>query len=217
MNNNDDEKRETWIDVIKRNCDTVPGFKELFQLIIISSLFIILVVTMAITLRVNKNKQNKDVTTTTTTVEVTTYQDMLNNLLSNSNYKCEIKINDDEYIVTGSYGNNILVGLFENNVGAYKFKLKDGNVYELGDTNTINNELLNNINKDIINNSALVNILKNNSSIKLDNGYKYHNVSINNITYDIEVITNDNRINNINITNDNSSYKLTYDSSFIIE
>ena len=90
-------------------------------------------------------------------------------------------------------------------------KIQESNVYEIVlDNETPNNELLLDINKNIITNDVLVNILKNNSGTKIDNTYKYNNININDITYNIDVIVDNNKITNINIINDNVSYQFTY-------
>lgn len=217
MDDNNDGKRESWLDVIKRNMKEVPGFKELVKLILYILFILILCTAMIITFNINKNKNKKDDNTQTTTQIVVTYQDMLDNLLQKSNYRAEINVNQDDYIITGSFGNNILIGILENNVTSYKFKIKENNIYELSDVETLNNDLLNNINVGIINNNTLVESLKNNNSIKIDGGYKYHNISINNINYDVEVFIQDDRIKVINVSNNSSSYKLTYDDSFTVD
>ena len=217
MDDNNDGKRESWLDVIKRNMKEVPGFKELVKLILYILFILTLCTAMIITFNINKNKNKKDDNTQTTTQVVVTYQDMLDYLLQKSNYRAEINVNQDDYIITGSFGNNILIGILENNVTSYKFKIKDNNIYELSDSVTLNNDLLNNINVGIINNNTLVESLKNNNSIKIDGGYKYHNISINNINYDVEVYIQDDRIKSINVSNNNSSYKLTYDDSFTVD
>ena len=217
MDDNNDGKRESWLDVIKRNMKEVPGFKELVKLILYILFILILCIAMIITFNINKNKNKEDDNTQTTTQVVVTYQDMLDNLLQKSNYRAEINVNQDDYIITGSFGNNILIGILENNVTSYKFKIKENNIYELSDSETLNNDLLNNINVGIINNNTLVESLKNNNSIKIDGGYKYHNISINNINYDVEVYIQDDRIKVINVSNNSSSYKLTYDDSFTVD
>ena len=53
------------------------------------------------------------------------YDEDLKALLDNKEYVCNIKINDNSYILTGSFGNNILVGTFETSEGTYKYKVKD--------------------------------------------------------------------------------------------
>ena len=217
MDDNNDGKRESWLDVIKRNMKEVPGFKELVKLILYILFILILCTAMIITFNINKNKNKKDDNTQTTTQVVVTYQDMLDNLLQKCNYRAEINVNQDDYIITGSFGNNILIGILENNVTSYKFKIKENNIYELSDVEILNNDLLNNINVGIINNNTLVESLKNNNSIKIDGGYKYHNISINNINYDVEVYIQDDRIKVINVSNNSSSYKLTYDDSFTVD
>lgn len=217
MDDNNDGKRESWLDVIKRNMKEVPGFKELVKLILYILFILILCTAMIITFNVNKNKNKKDDNTLTTTQVVVTYQDMLDYLLQKSNYRAEINVNQDDYIITGSFGNNILIGILENNVTSYKFKIKENNIYELSDSVTLNNDLLSNINVGIINNNTLVESLKNNNSIKIDGGYKYRNISINNINYDVEVYIQDDRIKVINVSNNSSSYKLTYDDSFTVD
>ena len=217
MDDNNDGKRESWLDVIERNMKEVPGFKELVKLILYILFILILCTAMIITFNINKNKNNKDDNTLTTTQLVVTYQDMLDYLLQKSNYRAEINVNQDDYIITGSFGNNILIGILENNVTSYKFKIKENNIYELSDVETLNNDLLNNINVGIINNNTLVESLKNNNSIKIDVGNKYNNISINNINYDVEVYIQDDRIKSINVSNNSSSYKLTYDDSFTVD
>ena len=126
-----------------------------------------------------------------------------------------ITINDNKYIINSRYGNNISTGTLESIDGTYKFKIKEDNIYEIRlDEEIVNNELFKDIDTSIINNSSLVNILRNNTGIKIDQDYKlmykYDKVNINDITYSIEVIINNNSVANINIYNDTISYVINY-------
>ncbi len=67
MDDNNDGKKESWLDVIKRNMKEVPGFKELVKLIFYTLFILILCTAMIITFNVNKNKNKKDDNTQTTT------------------------------------------------------------------------------------------------------------------------------------------------------
>ena len=205
------EELETPWQVFMRNYKTVPGFKELVKLIAYILFFIIFVATMSIVFANNKDKINRS-NTTTTTSQVLKYQDVLGKLLDHSDYTCRIKINNNNYIINGSYGNNILTGTIETAEGIHKFKIAENNIYEVVlDNETLNNELLKDINKNILMNDVIVNILKNNSGTKIDNTYKYSNININDINYNIDVVVNDNKVTNIKVSCDNISYDIVYE------
>ena len=206
---NDDVQLESWIQVIKRNCDTVPGFKPLLKLIIWIIFILILVILIALT---SGKKGGSGSTTKTTTTQAVKYQDILTELLDNKEYVCNIKINDNTYILTGSFGNNILVGTFETSEGTYKYKVKENTIYEIRVGNEIvNNDLFKDVTKDFIVNNSLVNILKNNSGIKLeDNSYLYNDIVLNGIKYVIKVYVDNNLVKAIDITGDNIVYNFSY-------
>ena len=208
---NDEERLETPYEVFKRNYDTVPGFKELVKLSIYVILFLTLAITMIVTVSSNKGKRHNSTKTTTTESSVVRYQDILDKLLDNTEYSCKIKVNDNNYLIDASFGNNILVGTIDSKDGTSRFSIRNNEVYELKlDSETINEELLNNINKNIIVNSSLIDILKNNSGVKLDNAYKYTKVSIDDVLYDINVIVDNNKVISIELLNDNISYIFVY-------
>ena len=171
---------------------------------------------MNVTLR--GDKANKKTNTTTTTDAVIKYNDILNELLNNKSFKCEIKININEYQLNGVYGNSILTGSLFTSDGTYSYKIKNNKVYEVKlKTEEENNQLLRDIDLNIIDNKSLVDIIKHSSGIKVENGYKYSKVPINNIDYAIEIGIDNNHIKTITLTSDDISYKFTYDEIFVID
>lgn len=221
MNNNEDEQKEIneepkelskW-ELFKKYYKEVPKFKEFVNSAgTILGVFLFCIILIA---TVNINKSEKKTKTATTTQVTVKYQDMLDGLLDNKEANMNITINDNKYIINSRYGNNILTGTLESIDGTYKFKIKEDNIYEIRlDEEIVNNELFKDINTSIINNSLLVNILRNNTGIKIDQDnklmYKYDKVNINDITYSIEVIINNNSVANININNDTISYVINY-------
>lgn len=209
---------ETPWEIFVRNYREVPGVRIIVKLALYFLFFTILVVAMSASINSGKMNRKKTTTTTTTTAQVIKFSDMLNELLGKKEYKCEININGNEYVLNGSYGNSILVGNLYTNEGTYAFKIQDDKVYEvtLKDKQE-NSKLLKDIDKSIIFNDSLVNAITNSSGIKVENGYKYNKVDINKNTYSMEIIVVNNHIKNINLTNDTISYKFTYDETFNID
>jgi hypothetical protein len=141
---------------------------------------------------------------------------MLDKLLDNSDYKCEIRINDNNYIVDGSFGNNILTGKLTANEVISNFKIKDNTIYETNNgQEVVNNDLFKDMDYKILLNNTLVDIIKNNKGIIVNENeetktMKYDNIDINNNKYIIEV-SRTNRINTIKL---NSSDKYIYTFTF---
>ena len=212
----DDYRLETKWEVFLRNYRNVPGFKSLVKLGLYFLFIVLIIVAYRVIAPEGGKKESK--TETTTTEKVIKFQDLLDELLSNKDYKCEIKINEKEYVLSGSYGNNILVGSFYTTEGTYSFKLQDHKVYEIKINQKVENDsLLKEVNKNIIDNNTLVSIIKHASGIKVEDGYKYTKVVIDDLLYNIDISINDNHIKTINLTSDDISYKFTYDELFLID
>lgn len=215
MKNKDENKPETAWEVFVRNYKNVKGVRLLTKLVIYCFIFIVLVIAMNITMG---NKMPKMYIQTTTTISNSnnSYNNMLDRLLDNSDYKCEIKINDNNYIVDGSFGNNILTGKLTVNEVSSDFKIKDNTIYVINnEEETVNNELFKDIDYKLLLNNYLVAIIKNNKGIIVNENdetkiMKYDNVDINNNKYNIEV----SRTNQISSIKLNSSDKYIYTFTF---
>ena len=188
MKNKDENKPETAWEVFVRNYKNVKGVRLLTKLVIYCFIFIVLVIAMNITMG-NKMPKMYSQTTTTTSNSNNSYNNMLDRLLDNSDYKCEIKINDNNYIVDGSFGNNILTGKLTVNEVSSDFKIKDNTIYVINnEEETVNNELFKDIDYKLLLNNYLVAIIKNNKGIIVNENdetkiMKYDNVDINNNKY----------------------------------
>lgn len=215
MKKKDENRPETGWEVFVRNYKNVEGVRILTKFAIYITVFIILVIAMNLTLGNKMPKMYSQTTTTTTNIDPT-YSDMLDKLLDNSDYKCEIKINDNNYIVDGSFGNNILTGKLTVNEVTSDFKIKDNTIYETNNgQEVVNNDLFKDIDYKILLNNTLVDIIKNNKGIIVNENdenkvMKYDDVDINNNKYIIEV-SRTNRINTIKL---NSSDKYIYTFTF---
>ena len=91
MKKKDENRPETGWEVFVRNYKNVEGVRILTKFAIYITIFIILVIAMNLTLGNKMPKMYSQTTTTTTNIDPT-YSDMLDKLLDNSDYKCEIKI-----------------------------------------------------------------------------------------------------------------------------
>ena len=208
-NNEEENKYKRYIELYKSNKDFKKGVNAAIYILVVIIFSVVLITT------VNTGGKKSNNKTTTTQATVIKYQDMLDNLLDNKESSINIKINDNSYKIVSKYGNSILTGTLESKEGTYKFKIKDQTIYEIRLEEEIPNEsLFKDIDTNIICNDLLVHQLKNNSGIKVEENdntiYKYEDVNINDILYNINVIINNNTIKHIEFTSNNISYVINY-------
>lgn len=214
--NEDGEELETKWEVFMRNYKTVPGFKELVKLVgyfLFFGLFIIIILAGQSSI---KHNDKSSTTTTTKVVDTKTYKEILEDLYkTDKQIHANITINELKYSIDATNKTGILSGLVETTSSTKRFKIENNVIYELNlDQATENANLFENIKVDYIIPANLVNILQNNKATKRVDGdnliYNY-NFDNNGISYNGEVIIANNIIKNINLTNEYSSYNITFE------
>lgn len=207
-----DPNKASFIEVFEYLYKTYPGMKSLIILLLYGLLFTMLILVVATNTSDNSNDESTNNTTTTTVTSIT-YKEMLDNLVNiNSSIKYNIVIDEVTYYIDVIYENNILSGTYEDSLGSiYKFKISDDNIYEISMNNeTLNNELLKNINIDYIIPSHLINILETNKSIKTkEDDNIIYTYDIDNISY--IVYTKDNGIYKVEVKDLSSVYTLEFE------
>ena len=186
----------------------VPGFNGIVKLALYFIFFAVMIGILLLLGVLSKNGKKDNPKS-----EVN-YQQVLEKVLDHSEYTANVTINDNKYIVTGSFGNNILTGTIESSNGITKYKIKDNNIYEIKMDEEISNEqLFGEMDYKILFNNDLVNIIKGAAGIKIDGEtiiYKYENVNISGISYNIELSISNNKITNIKVFNDTCTYDINY-------
>lgn len=214
--NEDGEELETKWEVFMRNYKTVPGFKELVKLVgyfLFFGIFIIIILSGQSSIKTN---DNKNTTTTTQVVDTKTYKELLEDLYkTNKQIHANITINETKYSIEATNTAGVLSGLLESTSSTKRFKIENNVIYELNlEQATENANLFENISINYIIPANLVNILQSNKATKRVDGdnliYNY-NLDNNGISYTGEVIVTNNIIKNINLTNEYSSYNITFE------
>lgn len=190
----------------------LPWFNALFKLGLYF-IFFVLIFVVFIGISVFSGIKSKYNTQDTTVIK---YQDVLDKLLDNSRYVTTININGKKYIATCEYGNNILTGVYETADGTYKFKIKENKIYELHvDEEVANEHIFDGINYKLLLNDYIIELIKSNSGIKVEEDemikYKYETIKINEESYKMEVDIKQNKVINIKIFNDNTTYDIKYE------
>lgn len=217
-NNKPEEQMENYFDVFMRNYRNVPGFRSLVQLLayfLFIGIFVI-VVFFANGETDTENKDNSTTTTTTSAVKNKTYKEILESVAkTDKNYKMEITINSENYLIEASNINNEVLGYFETNENTKRFKISNSKIYELKLDNSIENEnLFGEIEIDFIVPANLINILTNNLSTKRigDNATIYtYEIEYKGIDYKINAYIVEEILTKIDITNNEYNYIINYE------
>lgn len=217
-NNKPEEQMENYFDVFMRNYRNVPGFRSLVKLLLYF-LFIFVFVIVVLLANGDIDTENKDDITSITTassIKNKTYKDILESIANtDKNYKMEITINSENYLIEASNISNEVLGYFETNENTKRFKISNSKIYELKLDNSIENEnLFGEIEIDFIVPANLINILKNNLSTKRisDNETVYtYEIEYKGIDYKINTYVVGENLTKIDITNNEYSYIINYE------
>lgn len=211
----DDLYESKW-EVFLRNYNQVPGFKAIVRLGVYFILFAIFILIVNFGGK-NMSSEEDTIKSTTTTIktEKITYKDMLNNL---AEYSKSIEftsiVNNYETRITAKIDKGIMTGIIENKDLTKKFQIEDNQIYEIVlDEKILNPDLFNNINREFLIPSSLVNILNSNQSTKRKKEEKTiynYNINYNGITYDTIVVVENNSIKSIDLTQDSNQYRINY-------
>lgn len=195
--------KEAWKDPRKK-----AGIKLLSYFIF----FIILFLLAFITNQINKtnNSVNKEPDKTTKVTD--TYINKLNSLLTDK-YNIEYTLNNEEKVlkIDGVLNNNQINGYLEYDNTIKKIVIKDNNIYEI--VNDVENVINLDYDISLLNLNNLITLLKSNSPIKevKDNISKYtYNVTYKDLSLNI-IVSMENYIKEIDITNETLKYYLIFD------
>lgn len=205
------EKKETYFSNFIEAYKTNIAFKSLVKLI---GYFIFIIILMILIAIVNFNKRADESADPTQPENNITYKEILESVYKdNYQYKMNAIINENIYSIDVQSKDNVITGYLENVNGIYRFKIQDGAVYEINLNQEIkNNNLFSEIDLDFIITPNLIEILLNNQSIKqIDEETIYtYNISKSGITYQIKSYVNNNVLNKIEISNDNTEITINY-------
>lgn len=195
--------KEAWKDPRKK-----AGIKLLSYFIF----FIILFLLAFITNQINKTNNNINKEPDKTTKVTDTYINKLNSLLTDK-YNIEYTLNNEEKVlkIDGVLNNNQINGYLEYDNTIKKIVIKDNNIYEI--VNDVENIINLDYDISLLNLNNLITLLKSNSPIKevKDNISKYtYNVTYKDLSLNI-VVSMENYIKEIDITNETLKYYLIFD------
>lgn len=195
--------KEAWKDPRKK-----AGIKLLSYFIF----FIILFLLAFITNQINKTNNNINKEPDKTTKVTDTYINKLNSLLTDK-YNIEYTLNNEEKVlkIDGVLNNNQINGFLEYDNTIKKIVIKDNNIYEI--VNDVENIINLDYDISLLNLNNLITLLKSNSPIKevKDNISKYtYNVTYKDLSLNI-IVSTENYIKEIDITNETLKYYLIFD------
>lgn len=195
--------KEAWKDPRKK-----AGIKLLSYFIF----FIILFLLAFITNQINKTNNNINKEPDKTTKVTDTYINKLNSLLTDK-YNIEYTLNNEEKVlkIDGVLNNNQINGYLEYDNTIKKIVIKDNNIYEI--VNDVENIINLDYDISLLNLNNLITLLKSNSPIKevKDNISKYtYNVTYKDLSLNI-IVSMENYIKEIDITNETLKYYLIFD------
>ncbi|MCH5166273.1 MAG: hypothetical protein J1F35_00135 [Erysipelotrichales bacterium] len=198
------------IKLLRMNYKENPAFRALVKLLLYFIFFAVIISVVAFN-DIPSESNLKDTTKNPAeeVVEPKNYKDMLNETVLNNNFfKYEININGEIKILEYTILNNNFNGTLETSNGVTKFEFKDNNFYEIRFNEEIqNNELFNGLNLEYINIYSLISLVSNSKALKMINDDK----TVYNYTIDasiISVTTNEEKIEKIEITEENSIYSI---------
>lgn len=144
-----------------------------------------------------------------------TYTDIINNTNLN-NLSIDYTITTSQtYTIDGEINNNILTGYIENNEILKKITIKENNIYKINSgIETYDSELNTNLIGFFLLPSNIIELVNDKQSYieKTENQSFYtYNILYNNIQYEIKLISNLNKITNIEIKNEQVEYSLNFD------
>lgn len=211
MKNKKDSKIKSFYNSLKEAWKD-PRKKAGIKLLSYFVFFIILFLLAFITNQINKtnNSVNKEPDKTTKVTD--TYINKLNSLLTDK-YNIEYTLNNEEKVlkIDGVLNNNQINGYLEYDNTIKKIVIKDNNIYEI--VNDVENVINLDYDISLLNLNNLITLLKSNSPIKevKDNISKYtYNVTYKDLSLNI-IVSMENYIKEIDITNETLKYYLIFD------
>lgn len=217
--NEEENRRENFLDVFLRNWRNVPGFRSLIKLILYFIFIFIFIVVVNLSQSNMKTRDKKDdmiYSTTTKKIETITYRDVLDNAAKgNKDIYMEITIDGTKAVIDAVTNENDITGYYETDKLTKKFKIENNILYEVSlDHEIENDKVLNGLNIDFIVTPNLIDILKNNIPTKMINNeevlYNY-DISINGIAYKITTTVKESILTNVNIESEKEKYMIVYE------
>lgn len=216
--NDDENKRENFLDVFIRNWKNVPGFRSLIKLCLyLIFIFIFIIVVNLSQSNNTRVKKNDGIPSTTTKkIETITYRDVLDNAAKgNKDIYMEITIDGTKAVIDAVTNENDITGYYETDKLTKKFKIENNILYEVSlDHEIENDKVLNGLNIDFIVTPNLIDILKNNIPTKMINNeevlYNY-DITINGIAYKITTTVKESILTNIKIESEKEKYIIVYE------
>lgn len=213
------EKWSNFFDIIKKIIDKfksawkVPrkraGIKLLGYFIFLLIFFILAIIGNNSN---NERKYDKKETKTTTEIKENLTEKQKKFLNNSHQISYEITTPSNTYKINGTLKESIIEGYLETTDTIKKIMLKDNIIYENKNNELINMEI--EFDTNYLNISNIFNLIERNRAfIKEENNNKIYqySISINDITANINLITDKTKINEININYNNIIYNLDFD------
>lgn len=210
---NEQEQMENYLDVFKRNYQNVPGFKIVVKL---GGYFLFIIILLIVVANNNPDAtQTSNKTTTTTAVQINNkkYRELLDELkVYNGHINASINVDKTDYALNSTVTNGTsMEGYLESNSNTIHFAYEDNKLYEIKmNEKKQNDNLLVGINIEYLLPEVIINTIDESTAIiHQDDKETTYEYTINDIKY--TVIVNNNKIGNIEITNEQIHYSLIFE------
>lgn len=206
--NSNEPEMENLFDVIKRNYNNVPGFKNLIKLLGFVIFCIIFFTVLGLSSNTDSTKKTEPVNNNTSI----SYKTILDNFVSHKvSFNADIMLADKNYKLQATVLNNVIDGYLDSADGITHFKVQDGIIYEVKmNSEKENEEILKGLNTNYLIPSYLINMINDVTALKtVDNDTITYSYQLDNVVLDI--IVNENLITNIKVTNDFITYNIDYE------
>lgn len=207
--NNDEPVMENYWDVFVRNYRDSEGFRVLVKL---GGYFIFVGILVILAIGVKDVNQERDDSSDQTEEVVTVnYPELLDNIMDREDdFSIHVHVDDQDYEIRATFIDNVMEGYLETSGGTVKFRIADGQVYEVNlHDEIVNPNLFSNMNLSLVVPSSLIELLKN-TSYQEDNGTFIYNLFIDGISYEVKVNITEDAVDGIEILSDNASYIYEY-------
>lgn len=207
--NNDEPVMENYWDVFVRNYRDSEGFRVLVKL---GGYFIFVGILVILAIGVKDvNRERDDSSDQTEEVVTVNYPELLDNIMDREDdFSIHVHVDDQDYEIRATFIDNVMEGYLETSGGTVKFRIADGQVYEVNlHDEIVNPNLFSNMNLSLVVPSSLIELLKN-TSYQEDNGTFIYNLFIDGISYEVKVNITEDVVDGIEILSDNASYIYEY-------
>ena len=209
-----DNKDNSFFESFKYNYNNLEGFDSLVKLIIFFAFSLIILIFGRFAVQQDREEAEKRKEINQANQSENIFKRQVEQIIKKEG---TIKITKGDYVVmlkNVKESDGVINGFFQDsNKVSKEFRIKENKVYELVfDEEEENETLLSELNLDFIIPSMLVSILEENEKLEEKDGnaiyYTYNYAS--DVNYTISLKIESDNVENINISNDNVIYEITY-------